>query len=117
VHYGGYIDVPQGQLSWANIMLHPSDLDGQPNAVLEGMASGLPVVTTDFIAFEEWQRNGAPILPLSNPGAVRDELNLLLHPATRELIGKSGREFAAENHTPEVIGQQYERFLHRLVDQ
>ena len=116
VNYLGYTSDPKRELRWANLMLHPSDLDGQPNAVLEGLASGLPVVTTDFIAFEEWQRNGAPILAVSNPDAVRDELKLLLDPPTRDVIGESGRQFASEHHTPERIGQQYQQFLERVVD-
>jgi len=115
VQYAGYTDAPKDELAWANLMLHPSDLDGQPNAVLEGLASGLPVVTTDFIAFEEWKGKGAPLRIARGTTSLRMVLNRLRKPSNRQAHADEGIQFAAEHHTPERIGQQYEQFLNRVV--
>lgn len=116
VHYCGYTDDPKAALRWANVMLHPSNLDGQPNAVLEGLAGGLPVVTTDFIAFEELEGKGAPIIPVPNTSALRNELVTLSNPSMREWAATEGPEYCREWHTPEQIGQQYERYFRDLLE-
>jgi len=117
VHYGGYTDAPKDRLEWANLMLHPSDLDGQPNAVLEGFASQLPVLTTDFIAFEELLQNGAPVFPIGEYSMLRKALELYADPATRTRTGTRGVTYCEEKHTPEHIGRQYERFLTQVVSE
>lgn len=117
VHYGGYTDAPKDRLEWANLMLHPSDLDGQPNAVLEGFASQLPVLTTDFIAFEELKRIGAPLIQIGEYAELPHALEQLTDPDIRDGIGTNGQQYCEENHTPERIGRQYERFLTQVVSE
>jgi glycosyltransferase involved in cell wall biosynthesis len=43
----GYVTDVQALMSGATFLVHPSDVEGLPNAVMEAMACGRPVVATD----------------------------------------------------------------------
>ena len=49
VHYVGLVENVDEFMRAADVFLFPSKREGQPNAVLEAMASGLPVVSTPFL--------------------------------------------------------------------
>lgn len=110
VSFEGYID-KENYLKWANVLLHPSRLDGQPNAILEGMVSQLPVLTTDWITFKEFR---GPNIITDAQGLI-DQLKVLEDPATRQRHGDKGREYIKTHHTPTKIGQQYQNFFERLL--
>ena len=63
ISFCGYTKQPKRALADSNVMLHLSNLDALPNAMLEGMASNLPVITNNFEAFEVY--NG-PIHRIGN---------------------------------------------------
>ena len=56
----------------ADLMLNASRVDNMPNAILEALASGLPVVTTDAggIPFIVRQRETAMLVPVDDPAAM-----------------------------------------------
>ncbi|HNH64562.1 MAG TPA: glycosyltransferase family 4 protein, partial [Thauera aminoaromatica] len=56
----------------ADLMLNASRVDNMPNAILEALASGLPVVTTDAggIPFIVRQRETAILVPVDDPAAM-----------------------------------------------
>lgn len=111
VDWLGYIDAEEW-LDRSNVLLHPSYLDGQPNAILEGMVTGLPVVTTDWVTFKHFD---GPNVIVSEPFELRDQLEQLESPQARQRLGELGRKHIETHHTPEVIGQQYVEFFQELV--
>jgi glycosyltransferase involved in cell wall biosynthesis len=113
VHFGGFTNTPKQQLAWANVMLHPSNLESQGNAILEGMASGLPVIASDFIAFQELQDRDAPIQLASVGDGLREQLIDVADPANRH--STPGPRYCELNFAPEIVGRQYERFFRRLL--
>jgi glycosyltransferase involved in cell wall biosynthesis len=82
------------------------DRDGIPNVLVEAMAMGLPVISTDISGIPELIDHGKDglLVPEKNPAALADAMNLLLKDAAlRERLSLAGREkirtrFDAETH-------------------
>lgn len=78
----------------ADLMLNASRVDNMPNAILEALASGLPVVTTDAggIPFIVKQRETAMLVPVDDPSAMADAARQVLDdPALRAELATAGR--------------------------
>jgi len=111
VEYAGLVD-PHETLADSNVMLHPSLLDGQPNSVLEGMASGLPVATNDFAAFTEF---GGPINVVHTKTELVNELHALANPSVRAVDGDLNERYIRHQHNKRAIARQYERACQHLL--
>jgi len=93
----------------------PSLYDPFPNAALEAMACGLPVVTSTKCGTSELVREG-------ENGFVRDALDVAgvaealakLDPATARRLGESARETVA-TLTPESMAREYIDLYTRLL--
>ncbi|KMY68324.1 hypothetical protein AAU61_01095 [Desulfocarbo indianensis] len=85
----------------ADLFVLPSLDEGMPNALLEAMACGLPVIATRVPGSEEIIKDGENGL-LVHPG--QDEplalalTNLLTSPSNRQLLGREARLYA-QNHS------------------
>ena len=117
-------------LSAADIFVHPSitpengDKEGIPGALVEAMASGLPVISTYhagipyLIAHQEngWLVNENDVDALA--AAIQ---NLSQNTAVREKIGINAQQFATQELDISIKQQQlekiYERAAARLIDQ
>ncbi|WP_161607156.1 glycosyltransferase [Halovivax asiaticus] len=111
VSYEGWVNADD-VLQESNLMLHPSLLDGQPNSVLEGMASNLPVVTNDFEAFTEFP---GPLCVASSAVELKDYLRTFTDPNERQNKGRDCREYIQTSHSPEAIAEQYELFCQNVL--
>lgn len=82
------------ELRDADIFLHTSSSEGISNAVLEAMATGLPVVTTDAGGMREAVRDGIDgfVVSVRDADACATALSrLAADPELRERMGSSGR--------------------------
>jgi len=113
VAFQGYTEQPKATIEDYNLMLHLSDLDALPNAVLEGFAAGLPVLTSAFYAFTE---SDAPVDVVHAPTDLRETLAHYRTPRTRQQQGARNMAYLREHHTPEHVGQQYVRYFQRLLN-
>jgi UDP-glucose:(heptosyl)LPS alpha-1,3-glucosyltransferase len=111
---GGVSDV-RPFLAAADAFVLPTLYDPFPNAALEAMAAGLPVVTSTHCG-------AAEILAEGETGFVRDALDVgglaecldRLDPASARRMGGAAREAAAA-FTPEAMGRQYLDLYRRLL--
>ncbi len=87
-------DIPD-QLGRLDVLVLGSRSEGRPNAVLEGMAAGLPVIATDIDGVRELVFSGVNGF-LFKPGDVRrlsDCMRYILeHPSERYAMGRASRK-------------------------
>jgi glycosyltransferase involved in cell wall biosynthesis len=103
----------------ANIFLFPSRDEGMPNAVLEAMASGLPVIATKIAGNEELVVEGetGALVPLEDAEALRAALRSLLEDGSqRERWGRAGRERVQRMYAWENAAQEYRTILEKAIE-
>lgn len=83
----------------ADIMLNPSLVDNMPNSVLEALAGGVAVVSTDVggVPYLVEHRRSALLVPPQNPQAMAHAmLQLLAEPDLKERLRQAGLQLAAQ---------------------
>jgi glycosyltransferase involved in cell wall biosynthesis len=101
VRFAGHVSDVAGLLSAADVSVFSSRSEGCPNAVLESMAAGLPVVGTDIEGIREvLGPNGAQFLaPLEDAdGLASVLLKLANDPALRACLGHENRALVHANY-------------------
>ena len=105
--HAGAVDHPEKAYAAADALLHPTFFDACANVVLEAMASGLPVASSDYNGSAELIISGKNgfVLPVHGADAMRLELEwtelvrlLATDPALRQRLGTAARK-TAEAHT------------------
>ena len=98
----------------ADVFLFPTVFnEGFPNAVLEAMASGLPIIVSDIPGIEEYVRNKkeALIIPQFSPDAVVTAVDAVLNDAAlRKRLGTNAR-VASKNFAWPKIAKKMLEFL------
>jgi len=112
IEYYQPLDAHQA-LANANLMIHYSNMDVLPNAILEGMASRLPVLTNNF---EPFQRTDAPIVVNQN-NTLTTQLRDFVWPEMREKYGHRGVQYVRAKHSLDAIGQQFKSAIQYFHDQ
>jgi starch synthase (maltosyl-transferring) len=103
VHLLGWRDDTPRLMAAADALMFPSLTEGMPNAVLEALAAGLPVVASDIPSLRELANDGAPLVlakndePIAFAGALR---SLADDPAGRSERGRLAAEWAEERPGP-----------------
>jgi glycosyltransferase involved in cell wall biosynthesis len=121
VHFLGWLDrkdlIPLYQD--ANLFVFPSRHEGMPNAILEAMASGLPVIATQIAGNEELVSPGVTgILASSEDSAgLQSALSaLLVDPQVRQQMGAAARQRVERNYSWSCTGEEYLSLLNQTVD-
>ena len=95
----------------ADLFVFPSRAEGCPNAVLEAMASALPVVATDVAgnhAVLGEDGKAGWLVPAEAPAALAEAVaTLVASPALRREIGAAGRAAVLERFAIQRVGAQY----------
>lgn len=105
----GQKESPIDYLLMADIFLHTSSVEGFPNAVLESMAVGLPIVATDvgdinLMIKDEVQGFVAPVNNLEL--FFKRLMFLIKNPSKRQQIGISARTKVKTHYTDKVLMQK-----------
>jgi len=98
-------DIPD-LLAAGDILLLTSRAEGLPNAAMEAMCTGLPVVATSVGGVPDLVRHGTDgiIHTVGDVGGMADSLELLLSdPALRQNMGKNARERMVNNFTVDKL--------------
>lgn len=106
VEFPGMVrDVP-GLLREASLYVQASHQEGLPNAVLEAMASALPVVATRVSGHEDVVHDARTgwLVPPGDPNALAAALQRMVDsPSLRETMGRAGRDAVLRAHGIEPV--------------
>jgi glycosyltransferase involved in cell wall biosynthesis len=111
----------EGLTEWyhrSNVFLFPSRHEGMPNAVLEAMSSGLPVVATRIAGSEELVLDGETgfLVPSENVDELREALRkILMNPELRKNMGAASRVRVEQNYTWKKVAEAYQTALEQAV--
>jgi glycosyltransferase involved in cell wall biosynthesis len=93
-------------------------IEASPNALLEAMAAGLPIVATSVGGVPEIVRdgrNGYLVADGDVSAFVHRVLELLRAPARREAFGAAGRAYALSHHRTSAVVSEFVRSLREVV--
>jgi glycosyltransferase involved in cell wall biosynthesis len=114
---GDRTDVPD-LLEAADLFVLPSRSEGQPNALIEAMAMGLPVVATRVGGVPEVAADGeeAVLVPPDSPEALASACATVLASADlRCRLGTAARERARREHDAAIMARQYEKLYGEIL--
>lgn len=102
----------------SNLFLFPSRHEGMPNAVLEAMSSGLPVVATKIAGNEELVLDGVTglLVNAEDVDSLRDGLRrLIVEEKMRMQMGLASRRRVVEEYSWENVARQYSDLLEKIM--
>lgn len=106
-------------LRWADIFVFASESEGRPNAVLEAMASGLPVVATDLPGITEIVvgSGAGKVFPVGDEVGLAGALHSILESsATYTAFASAGPDWLRRNRlTWEACAERYAASFHSVV--
>jgi glycosyltransferase involved in cell wall biosynthesis len=116
VHFVGRVDDITPYLHSADIFVFPSRREGMPNAVLEAMASGVPVVTTPFEGFpSEFGQEGKEfVMTTFDPVQIATDVSDLLNASHRRLeLARQARSWVVTHHD---VQRSMDRYANLYID-
>ena len=107
------------ELSSARVFVLCSDIEGMPNALLEAMAFGMPVVSTDCspggAAFLLGNNENGILVPKGDANELAKAVAMLLMDAEkRNYYAQKAREQAA-NHNPRMIISEWKKAIDKFM--
>jgi len=102
----------------ANLFVYPSRHEGMPNAVLEAMASGLPVLATRIAGNEELVSadTGVLVAP-EDAAALQAALGpLLVDAGLRQRLGSAARQRVEQTYSWHGVAQAYLDLMRKIVE-
>ena len=122
VYLPGFVDNPFAVLKRATLFALPSNAEGFPNGMVEAMACGLPVVTTNCPSGPSEillnrprdenegmvQCDAGVVVPTNDPSAFAQALRLVYDPATRDAKGASAASITHKFDIMQTTGRYWE---------
>src|SRR6266568_1933523 len=95
-------------LAAADVFVFPSKFEGQPNAVLEAMAAGLPVVASDIPPHRELINPGKTGFLAKDSASMASQVSELIRDdRLRRQIGAAGRAYVRERFSTDACASAY----------
>jgi glycosyltransferase involved in cell wall biosynthesis len=116
---GRRADVP-GLYRMADLFVLASRWEGQPNVVLEAMAAGLPIVSTQVEGIDELlnEEESALLVPTGDVAALAGAIKRLIeNPVLRKKLAVKAQQKVQADHSWEQTVAQYERLYAELIDE
>ena len=103
----------------SSIFVLPSEAENFPVVLLEAMASGLAIITTEGTGCAEVVGDAALLVSPKDPGAIKHALSRLIRDvALQRALGAAGRRRLTEHFSWAMVAQQYARlYAEHLIGQ
>jgi glycosyltransferase involved in cell wall biosynthesis len=118
VHFTGFRQDIPALLAAADLFVFPSLTEGMPNALLEAMAAGLPVVACDVPGCHDLidnQVNGLLVPPRSARALAAAVAQLLADPALARRLGRAARRTVMRSHSQDICHANYAALYGRIL--
>jgi glycosyltransferase involved in cell wall biosynthesis len=120
ISFKGWVlgDRKRAALAEADVLVLPSHREGMPNALLEAMASGLPVIATGVGSIPDVVINGGSglLVPPADPVALGGALaRLAANADERRRMGRAAQQRVARDHDVSVAWPRLLGALHQVV--
>jgi len=109
--FAGHCEDVANRLADADIFVLPTRSDASPNAVVEAMAAGLPIVVSDVDGVSELIEDGRSglLVPPDSPRALAQTLcQLMADPSAASRLGAAARQRALARHSFERMVAAFE---------
>ena len=102
----------------SQLLALPSRFEGMPNAVMEAMAAGLPVVCTRTEGIPELLGDDSPqVVPIDDEVALADRIvSLMESPDDRRRLGKTNHNHVGEHFSREAMVDRYRQLYASLLE-
>ena len=101
----------------SDIFILPTLGEGMSNAIMEAMASSLPIITTDLSENRELIENQATglLIPIKNSSALYQAISLILDDKIlRESLGRNAKVFTEQKFSSPKVIKKLENFFESL---
>jgi len=116
VEFTGFLADPRQALQTSDIFLYYSRLDNFPVVILEAMASGLPVITSNVGATSEMIHDGEDGYVAGTRDSYLDALRSLLDdPELRQKIGGNARSSVERRFNWQTLADDYVTLYRKLL--
>jgi glycosyltransferase involved in cell wall biosynthesis len=117
VTFTGVVDDVARRLARAGLFVLPSRFEGFPNALVEAMSHGVPVVASDCPSGPAEILAGvdAPLCPVGDVAALRDAMAAMIADAPRRARCGAQARARAEAFAVPVVADAWERLLVRVA--
>jgi glycosyltransferase involved in cell wall biosynthesis len=120
IEWWGWRNDMDSILQEAHIFCLPSYREGVSKAMLEALATGLPIVTTDGPGCRDLVHNQANgfLVPVQDTTSLTEALaKLIMQPELRQQMGAASREIAQQHYSIEIIVNATQQLCHQLLTQ
>lgn len=120
VHFMGISNTLEKDIADAAMFVLPSNYEGMPNALMEAMTLGLPVISTDCPCggsryWIEHMKNGQ-LFPVGDEDALVQAITFYIeHPDKAEKMGKEARE-KLKSATLDKVYVQWKNYMEQVVE-
>jgi L-malate glycosyltransferase len=101
----------------ADVLISTSEREGSPNAVLEAMAYGLPVIASNVGGTSEIlsDQSGILVAPDDEKALVNAAAELICNRELRQQLGCAGKKYVAQNHSLGYLQKHLTAIYEKLV--
>jgi glycosyltransferase involved in cell wall biosynthesis len=116
VHFLGQTPHPQEPLAAADVVVVPSDTEGQPRAAIEAGLTGRPVVATEVGGLGEIVEDGSTgiLVPPGDAGRLAAAVEESL--VGRDRMGAAARQRCVARFDLSAVASQWSRLLRSAID-
>ena len=108
------------QLHKHDVLVHPSYIEGLPNAVCEALACARSVIVSDLFENSILVQHGKSgyLFDYNDPSDLADKIKMvaLLSPVDRKKMGQSGRTYAENNLSMNRLADEYECLFSKVLN-